>query len=85
MLSSCGGCEPKATTDRTVDVETLRPCAEIAKGWADRARIDQSAHGDRRDGLERLGASQALDQLAADLEATAIALGSGAGGETDDE
>lgn len=60
-----------------MDVETLRACAQIAKGRADRAKTDQSALGDRRDGLERLGAARALDQLAADLEATARAFESG--------
>lgn len=34
-------------------------------------RAVQSAQSDRRDGQERFGAYQALDQLAADLEATA--------------
>ena len=34
---------------------------------------DQSHLRDRRDGLERLWTARALDQLAADLEATAIA------------
>ncbi len=56
-----------------MDVETLRACAKIAKLRADRARLDQSHLGDCRDGLERLGASRALDQLAADLEAAAVA------------
>ena len=65
-------------------VETLRACAQIAKGRADRAKTDQSALGDRRDGLERLGAARALDQLAADLEATARAFEYG-GDEADDQ
>lgn len=60
-----------------MDVETLRAFAKIAKDRADRARTDQSHLGDRRDGLERFGAARALDQLAADLEATAVAFESG--------
>lgn len=58
-----------------MDAETLRAAARIARGRAGRAKTDRSRLGDRRDGLERLGASRALDQLADDLEATASHIG----------
>jgi hypothetical protein len=54
-----------------VDSETLRAAAKLARMRAASAGKDQTALGDRRDGLERLGASRALTQLAEDLEVTA--------------
>lgn len=52
-----------------MDPETLKAAAAIAKGRA--VRASQGHPGDRRDGLERLGAQRALEQLARDLEVTA--------------
>ncbi len=54
-----------------MDPETLRAAARIARGRAAMATRDPKIEGDRRDGLERLGAHRALEQLADDLEVTA--------------
>ena len=49
-----------------MDRETLRAVAKLARNRAKPPR-----HYDHRDGLERLGAERALEQLARDLEASA--------------
>ena len=56
-----------------MDPATLRAAAEIAKQRAAVARssVLRERLQDKRDGLERLGAARALDQLARDFEATA--------------
>lgn len=59
------------------DPETLRIVARLARS---RARLPRSV--DHRDGLIRLGAQRALEQLAVDLEATADELGRGEDGKT---
>lgn len=52
-----------------MDAETLRAVASLARF---RARMmDNTDLMAGRDGLERLGAAKALDQLAKDLEASA--------------
>lgn len=56
-----------------MDPTTLRAAAEMARQRAAIARssVARKRLQDRRDGLERLGAARALDQLARDLDATA--------------
>lgn len=55
-----------------MDAETLRAVASLARFRARMMdRTDLMAGRDGRDGLERLGAAKALDQLAKDLEAAA--------------
>jgi hypothetical protein len=49
-----------------MDAETLRAVARLA-----RSRAKPLRKYDGRDGLERLGAAAALEQLAADLELSA--------------
>lgn len=49
-----------------MDRETLRAVAKLARNRAKPPR-----HYDHRDGMERLGAERALEQLAKDLEAAA--------------
>jgi len=49
-----------------MDSMTLRTVADLA-----RKRARRGCSGTRSDGLMRLGATRALDQLAADLEASA--------------
>lgn len=49
-----------------MDPETLRAAARLA-----RLRARPPASVDHRDGMERLGAQRALEQLAKDLEVTA--------------
>lgn len=49
-----------------MEVETLRKVAKLARS---RAKPPRSV--DKRDGLMRLGAERALEQLAADLEVMA--------------
>jgi hypothetical protein len=51
-----------------MDPQTLRTVADLA-----RKRAARGASGTTSDGLMRLGAHRALEQLAADLEATADA------------
>lgn len=56
-----------------MDAETLRAVASLARF---RARMmDRTDLMAGRDGLERLGAAKALDQLAKDLEAAADIFG----------
>ncbi len=52
--------------DRGMDAETIRTIASLARGGATRGTSVA-----RADGLERLGASRALRQLADDLDASA--------------
>ena len=56
-----------------MDPVTLRAVAEIARQRAALAKssVLRERLQEKRDGLERLGAARALDQLARDLEATA--------------
>ena len=56
-----------------MDPVTLRAVAEIARqrGTLAKSSVLREQLQDKRDGLERLGAARALDQLARDLEATA--------------
>jgi hypothetical protein len=49
-----------------LDPETLRAAARLA-----RLRAHPTTGHDHRDGMERLGAQRALEQLADDLEVTA--------------
>ena len=65
-----------------MDPETLRAVAKLARSRAAmQDRFDLMAH---KDGLERVGAKRALQQLAADLEASADHVGRG-DDEGDDE
>ena len=52
---------------------TVREVAEMARerGTLAKSSVLRERLEDKRDGLERLGAARALDQLARDLEATA--------------
>lgn len=56
-----------------MDPVTLRAVAEMARqrGALAKSAVLRERLQDKRDGLERLGAARALDQLARDLEATA--------------
>ena len=54
-----------------LDPETLRAAAKLARLRAESAQRHPRVTGDERDGMERLGAYRALDQLAKDLEVTA--------------
>ena len=56
-----------------MDPDTLRAAAEIARQRAATAKssVLRERLQDKRDGLERLGAARALDQLARDLDVTA--------------
>lgn len=49
-----------------MDADTLRTVAKLA-----RSRANPPRHYDHRDGMERLGAQRALEQLAKDLEVSA--------------
>ncbi len=56
-----------------MDPVTLRAVAEMARqrGKLAKSSVLREQLQDKRNGLERLGAARALDQLARDLEATA--------------
>ncbi len=57
-----------------MDAETLRKIADLVRkrtAAATQTPEDRERLQDGRDGLERLGAQRALDQLAADLEVMA--------------
>lgn len=59
-----------------MDSETLRKVAKLA-----RSRARPPRQYDHRDGLERLGAERALEQLAKDLEVSADHCGGGGEGQ----
>jgi hypothetical protein len=68
-----------------LDPETLRAAAKLARLRAESAQRHPRVEGDERDGMERLGAYRALDQLAKDLEVTARHAEDGEPDEADDQ